>query len=389
MRDTYQKAMTIMAGQTGEPGTADMKRAHDLLSQSASFPPAMAKLAVLELVAPQGLRDDSAACEWFLRAAKSGFPPAVRGLAVLLLSGEETRPMGAGLLRRAAQTGDWAASFLILREAMRGRVYAGKEGLTQMAARLPPSVPFLPSMTQAVHALPADIAPMPPTPFREDICRSALIKAMEANPEVNRRSLHKSPNIAAMPGALAPLECDYLIAVSAPLMQPSKVVDADEAGAVAAGYRTSDGAVLLPAHMDFPAVCLLRRLSAHAGIAPEQGEFLSLLRYRPGQEYRPHHDYLLPDAADYSRVKACGQRRSTLLTYLNGGYAGGETAFPDLDITFKGSPGDALWFENTDGRGKPFETSLHAGAPVTSGEKWLMTLWCREKPFWPWMRGAS
>ena len=201
------------------------------------------------------------------------------------------------------------------------------------------------------------------------------------------RSLHDLPRVEAFSGALSPLECDYLIALSAPLMQPSKVVDADEAGSVAAGYRTSDGAVLLPAHMDFPAVCMMGSLSKMAGIAPEQGEFLSLLRYRPGQEYRPHHDYLLPDAADYSRVKTCGQRHATLLTYLNSGYAGGETVFPDLGITYKGEPGGALYFQNAEASGAPLPASLHAGAPVTSGEKWLMTLWCREKPFWPWMRG--
>ena len=179
------------------------------------------------------------------------------------------------------------------------------------------------------------------------------------------------------------MQCDYLIALSAPLMQPSKVVA--DSGSLHAGYRTSDGAVILPAVMDMPLVQILFKLSSAAGVAPQQGEFLSLLRYRPGQEYRPHHDYLTADEADYSQVGRTGQRALTMLTYLNEGYAGGETDFPDLNVRFKGGTGDALLFANTDEQGAPLPDSRHAGIAVESGEKWLATLWIREKTFWPWV----
>jgi len=104
-----------------------------------------------------------------------------------------------------------------------------------------------------------------------------------------------------------------------------------------------------------PVVQILFAISAAAGTPPEQGEFLSLLRYRPGQEYRAHHDYLSKDEA----------------------------------VTFKGGVGDTLIFANTDDEGTPLPKSRHAGMPVDDGEKWLATLWVREKPFWPWIIAKS
>ena len=116
---------------------------------------------------------------------------------------------------------------------------------------------------------------------------------------------------------------------------------------------------------------------------PGRHELMGVLRYRPGEEYRPHHDYLPEDAVDYSDVRRAGQRRATLLTPLNAAYEGGETLFPRLGLRFRLAAGDSLLFENT-ADGEPIADSLHAGAPVASGEKWMLTLWLREKRFWFW-----
>jgi len=73
---------------------------------------------------------------------------------------------------------------------------------------------------------------------------------------------------------------------------------------------------------------LYARLAQIAGVPFENCELMGILRYAPGQEYFPHHDYLPEDAADYSEVKRSGQRIRTLLITLNDDYDGGETAFP-------------------------------------------------------------
>ena len=67
----------------------------------------------------------------------------------------------------------------------------------------------------------------------------------------------------------------------------------------------------------------------------------------------------------------------TFLLYLNEGYKGGETAFPQLGWQYKGRTGDALFFYNATPDGAPDRRTLHAGTPTTRGEKYLFSQWIR------------
>jgi prolyl 4-hydroxylase len=60
-----------------------------------------------------------------------------------------------------------------------------------------------------------------------------------------------------------------------------------------------------------------------------QGEAMQILRYKPGQQYRPHLD---------ARADAANTREVTALVYLNHNYKGGETSFAErkLIVTTKG-----------------------------------------------------
>ena len=136
--------------------------------------------------------------------------------------------------------------------------------------------------------------------------------------------------------------------------------------------------------LDLALIAIYARLAHFAGVPHENCELMGVLRYAPGQEYKPHHDFLPEDAEDYSEVKRSGQRSRTLLIALNDEYEGGETIFPKLDVKLRGAPGDSFVFHNTDADEKPYPETLHAGAPVASGEKWLLTLWCRARSFWFW-----
>jgi hypothetical protein len=69
----------------------------------------------------------------------------------------------------------------------------------------------------------------------------------------------------------------------------------------------------------------------------------------------------------------------TFLVYLNEGFEGGETDFPAAPYRFKGSTGDAVLFVNVDVRGQPDFKTKHAGLPPTSGEKWLLSQWVRDR----------
>jgi prolyl 4-hydroxylase len=204
----------------------------------------------------------------------------------------------------------------------------------------------------------------------------ALLSTMD---ETERASeiLSQDPPVRLVRSLFTADECDYLIALAAPALRPSVIVDAATGRPKPDPVRTSDGMNFGPAQENPVVGALNRRLAAVTGTAYACGEPLHVLRYSPGQEYRPHLD-ALPGVEN--------QRVVTALVYLNGGYGGGATVFPELGLSAKGEPGDCLIFRNVleDGRGDA--RTRHAGAPVTGGVKWLATRWIRERPFDPFVQ---
>ena len=57
-----------------------------------------------------------------------------------------------------------------------------------------------------------------------------------------REQLSESPHAEVFPGLFTAAECDYLVAISGPLMQPSVVVDERTGRLIPHPIRTSDGA---------------------------------------------------------------------------------------------------------------------------------------------------
>ena len=68
-----------------------------------------------------------------------------------------------------------------------------------------------------------------------------------------------------------------------------------------------------------------------------------------------------------------------MCAYLNDVEAGGATRFPVADVTVPPRAGAAIAFRNLTADGQPDPDSLHAGLPVERGEKWLATLWLRQR----------
>lgn len=190
--------------------------------------------------------------------------------------------------------------------------------------------------------------------------------------------LSDDPPVRLVRALLSEAECAYLIALATPALRPSVIVDPATGRPKPDPVRTSDGMNFGPAQEDVVVTALNRRIAAVTATAYEAGEPLHILRYAPGQEYKPHLD-ALPGVSN--------QRAWTALVYLNGGYAGGETVFDLLGLSAKGEPGDCLVFRNVtdDGRGDP--RTRHAGAPVTGGVKWLATRWIRTEAFDALARG--
>ncbi len=337
---------------------------------------ALRQLAVLTAIGLGVERSWAGAVALLADAARSGHPLAMRELAVLAAIGAGDRATGAAMLRDAARSGDWVAIYLALR---RGDVLGADEGKALAAKLRDAGAPL-------AHRLSDPDGERGATqPVTIEEIAAAAAAAQTAGADQAARALNTGPDILHFEKALTPEECDYVICASAPLLTPSRVVNSETSKADHAQYRTSDGAMFGLLDLDLTLIAIYTRLSQYAGVPIENCELMGILRYTPGQEYKPHHDFLPEDAADYSEVKRSGQRIRTLLIALNDDYEGGETLFPKLDVSLRGAPGDAFLFHNTDEREEPFPNTLHAGAPVVSGEKWLLTLWCRARPFWFWV----
>lgn len=362
---------------SGRPDGAAAERAVAMLSGAVAKGGhgASRLLAVLKAIGLGTIEDWNGAVDLLAGAAAGGHPAAMRELASLAFVGGVAADNAARLLSAAASKGDWIAAVLGLRL---GGVFTESEAgalLSRLhASRAPLLEGFGPVARAAILA-----------PSRVEIETLAKIAKAPRERAPGRGILNaRLPRIESIKGALSPFECDYLICVSAPLLTPSAVVDHEQGAAKQEIYRTSDGAAIGIVDLDLALFVLWKKLASLAGAPVCNAELLGLLRYRPGQEYKPHHDFLPEDDRDYSEVRRTGQRSHTLLVALNDRYEGGETHFPKLGVSWRGARGEALHFENTDAKGAPIRDSLHAGAPVRAGEKWLLSLWLRENRFWLW-----
>jgi prolyl 4-hydroxylase len=114
---------------------------------------------------------------------------------------------------------------------------------------------------------------------------------------------------------------------------------------------------------------------------PWHSEAVQVVHYDCAQQYKPHVDWFDPKGETYAtRMAKRGQRLVSVFVYLADveADAGGQTHFPLLDIGFTPVAGRAVLWYNQNSAGEMDQRTLHAGMPVTKGEKWGMNVWFRE-----------
>jgi prolyl 4-hydroxylase len=190
-----------------------------------------------------------------------------------------------------------------------------------------------------------------------------------------------APRITVLQDVLDVSECGQLMQLAAPRLVRSTIVDPASGAALPIEARSSAGMYF--ARGANPLVTRIeRRLAAMTGMPVEHGEGLQVLRYGPGAEYRPHFDYFDPtDSGSDSHLARGGQRISTTILYLNDVTAGGATTFPAIGLSVSARRGCGVHFTYCDAEGRLDRNTLHGGAPVRSGEKWIATHWVRQGPY--------
>ena len=307
------------------------------------------------------------------RAVQANFPPSL--LTAAIHFGRKPHPedqtLCLQLLERAAGRGSAIAAMLLAERLAHGEgCEAQPETANDLWAQL---------MANGAMRLPEFTLP-PPGPAGGAPRQLALEDVLQPTPA---RTLCMQPRVSVIDRLFSADECRLLIASAQPHLHPSQTADPITGVPHTLQVRTSSEASFDPV-MESGALRLAQlRMACAAGIDLPHAEQLTVLRYEPGQQYRPHRDYLPPGTLQMDRPHA-GNRVRTICVYLNAVEAGGATEFPVPGLSIEPMPGRAVVFDNLKPDGSPEPDSLHAGTPVQAGEKWLATLWIRQGRYRHW-----
>jgi prolyl 4-hydroxylase len=191
----------------------------------------------------------------------------------------------------------------------------------------------------------------------------------------------EEPVVAVLGNVLSADECEQLIELARPRLEPSTVVDVYSGADTVTVHRTSLGMFFRVGENPFIAG-LDARISELMQLPLENGEGFQVLHYPAGAETTPHFDFLqATNEANRASIARSGQRVSTLIAYLNDVPGGGETVFPKLGLAVVPQRGNAVYFEYCNSRGQVDHATVHGGNRVLEGEKWVVTKWMRERRF--------
>lgn len=236
-----------------------------------------------------------------------------------------------------------------------GRAQDWEEALRVLAAAAKAKEPDAQRQLELATQMPLDQMLTPPSPQR----------------------LSPRARVAAAPGFAPPGFSEWLIDRAQGRLEAAYANDSS-----GLAVRTAKTCAFGPQERDMMLAMLQERAARLLGVPVVCHEPPNAISYEPGQEYRRHADFIEPSIPQFqAELQQLGQRVGTVVTYLNDDFDGAETVFPDLDISFRGKPGDAIFFANVLPDGSPDYLTSHAALPPTKGRKWVLSQWIRAKAF--------
>lgn len=187
------------------------------------------------------------------------------------------------------------------------------------------------------------------------------------------------PRVVVLGSFLSDEECQALIEAARPRLARSLTISVKTGGEEMHADRTSNGMFFKRGEYEV-VQRVEERIARMLNWPIENGEGMQVLQYRPGAEYKPHYDYFDPtEPGTPTILKRGGQRVATVIMYLGEPEKGGATVFPEIELEVAPKRGNAVFFSYECAH--PSTKSLHGGAPVIAGEKWIATKWLREREF--------
>ncbi|MEM5457769.1 2OG-Fe(II) oxygenase [Paraburkholderia phytofirmans] len=244
-----------------------------------------------------------------------------------------------------------------------------------------PANPANPAFAAAA-ATEAALAKAAPQTYQYDdppVARGNVIRAHDRDVRVLMRC--ERPQVIVFGDVLSPDECAEMIERSRHRLKRSTTVNPDTGKEDVIRNRTSEG-IWYQRGEDAFIERMDRRIASLMNWPVENGEGLQILHYGTTGEYRPHFDYFPPDQPGSAvHTAQGGQRVATLVIYLNDVSDGGETIFPEAGMSVAARQGGAVYFRYMNGQRQLDPLTLHGGAPVLGGDKWIMTKWMRERAY--------
>lgn len=196
-------------------------------------------------------------------------------------------------------------------------------------------------------------------------------KAKYDNPELKN-------NVSVRDNFLSDEECKYIIDLAIPIFKKSRLMAEEN---IEAYGRNSNSAEFHIYPNDEILNGIRKRASKILELPESHFEFFQCVSYEPNQEYQNHYDTFDEESPRGKKeIEENGQRKFTMLAYLNDDFDGGATYFPNLDFMMRPKKGRVVIFNNLDENGKVLKAAYHAGLPVTEGRKFAVNIWVRNKP---------
>lgn len=350
--------------------------------------------------------DAGAAATAFARACALGYPPAYYslGLRMALASTETGDPSFArALLLRAAD-----AQFPDAREAADALVPdASPAVVTDWHRRLKDNLTAARSVLQGLRPgdsplgrshrhpvlaeLEAKFAAIGHEALRIGDDGRLMVSASASGSARARPSplqwLASEPRIAVSRGFASREECAHLMYKAAPNLRAPEAYTKTGSGNDESERSFFNGTGHPPGmlHADAVVRMIERRIAAATNWNPAALEPYAVIRYQPGQEYRPHVDSFDAQQLERNRERGDlgGQRVVTFLLCLHAAEEGGETYFHHPDLAVRGESGMGLLHYNAIAHGGQDVQSLHSGRPIVRGEKWMWRSTLRERSLYP------
>lgn len=192
--------------------------------------------------------------------------------------------------------------------------------------------------------------------------------------------LHADPRVRKVERFIPQPFCRWLIDRARGRLARAEVYDGVTRQTTTHSTRTNSAALFNLLDTDCVLALVQLRIARSLGLPFRHLEPAAVLHYAPGEEIKPHFDFVDPHVPDYAtEIARRGQRVVTFLVYLNDDYGEGHTDFPRLGLSHRGTGGDALYFVNALPDGKADLRTLHAGRPPADGEKWIVSQFVRDR----------